>query len=135
MKWSSVPIMLWASVHSDKLQFYNDCFNTIEQYCKDENWTSFVLCKSPTYPEPTSHDAWIQKFMIQKINAEHWRNDQILIDSVSHGHHDLFRSKYKFFLRKYNLNFPIQIISNIRYSYQNDNFFTFFSRKSSSMMQ
>lgn len=43
----------------------------------------------------TDHDKWLEKYFIKKIIHEDWRCDQVLIDSVGNGHHDLFATMFK----------------------------------------
>ena len=74
----------------DKLAMYNACFNTIDEYCKDESWTEYKLCQLPSCPDMTDHDNWLEQFFIDKIIKEDWKNDQLLIDAVTNGHHRLF---------------------------------------------
>ena len=42
----------------------------------------------------TDHDNWLEKYFIAKIIHEDWRDDQILIDAVGNGHHDLFKTMF-----------------------------------------
>ena len=52
------------------------------------------MCKLQSFPPMTDNDVWLEQFFIGKIIHEDWRNDQILIDSVSNGHQNLFRTMF-----------------------------------------
>lgn len=97
---NAADLQLVWNLYQDKCQFYNSCFSTIEQYCKDESWNDFKTCKLPSYPYLTLHDHWLQTFMIDKITNDNWKCDQVLIDALANGHHKLFETMFHLALNK-----------------------------------
>ena len=52
------------------------------------------MSKLQSFPPMTDQDIWLEKYFIGKIIHEDWRDDQILINSVGNGHHDLFKTMF-----------------------------------------